>query len=270
MSDRYLAAAIQLNSREDVTANLAAATHWAEQAALRGARLIVLPELFNCLGTADAMLRQAEEIPGPTSEALSQLAARLGVTLLAGSICERSSLAGKAFNTSLLFSPAGVLLAKYRKLHLFDVDLPGRVCYRESDWLLPGDKVVAVDTDLGQLGLAICYDIRFPELFQRQKADVLLVASAFTLPTGRDHWEVLLRARAIENQAFVVAANQYGEHTPQLTTLGRSLLVDPWGTVLAVAADAEGLAIAEIDRSRQAEIRGRLPSLQHRRKLELQ
>lgn len=267
MTERYLAAAVQLNSREEVAVNMAAAIRWTEEAARRGARLVVLPELFNCLGRSEAMLRQAEEIPGATSDALRKLAARLGVTLLAGSICERSPAAGKAYNTSLLFAPDGKLLARYRKLHLFDVDLPGRVCYRESDWLLPGGDVVAVDTDLGRLGLSICYDIRFPELMRLQQADVQLVASAFTFATGRDHWEVLLRARAIENQAFVVAANQFGEHTPQFITLGRSMIVDPWGTVLAVAADGEGLAMAEIDLARQAEIRRRLPALAHRRPL---
>ncbi|MGE0606220.1 MAG: carbon-nitrogen hydrolase family protein [Pirellulales bacterium] len=267
MKNRYTAAAVQLHSHEDVESNLDAAKRWAEEAARRSARLVVLPELFNCLARPEVMLRHAEEISGRTRQFMSRLAARLGVTLLAGSICERGLTPAKAHNTSLLFGPDGSLLAQYRKLHLFDVDLPGSVCYRESDWLLPGDEVVAVDTDLGRLGLSICYDIRFPELFQLQRADVLLVASAFTMPTGRDHWEVLLRARAIENQAFVVAANQYGEHTPQLTTLGRSLLADPWGTVLSVAADGEGLALAEIDLDRQAEIRARLPSLKHRRQL---
>lgn len=266
MPDRYLAAAVQLNSREDRVANMAAATRWAEEAARRRASLIVWPELYHCLGRAAEMLRHAEPIPGPTSDACGRLAARLGVTLLAGSICESSSIEGKAYNSSLMFGPDGQLLATYRKQHLFDVDLPGKVCYQESAWLLPGNETVSIETELGKIGLSICYDLRFPELYRELAAEVLLVPAAFTLPTGRDHWEVLLRARAIENQAYVVAANQFGEHTPQLTTYGRSLVTDPWGTVLAVAADGEGFALAEIDLGRLKEIRARLPALAHRRR----
>lgn len=263
----FLAAAVQLSSRDDKRANLAAATRWAELAARRGATLIALPELFNCLGHKQAMLDQAEEIPGATSDAMSNLARRLGVTLVAGSICERSSTEGRAYNSCLVFDGDGKLAAKYRKMHLFDVDLPQQ-SYCESSWLLPGDSVVTADTAVGRLGLAICYDLRFPELFRRlidAGAEVLLVPSAFTLATGRDHWQVLLRARSIESQAYVVAPNQYGQHTTSFTSYGHSMIVDPWGTPLAVAPDGEGLIVAEIDLDRQQEIRRRLPALAHRR-----
>lgn len=268
MTDRYLAAVVQLSSGEDKEANLAAASSLIEQAAGRGAELVALPELFNCLGRPDEIVRQAESIPGPTSEAMSALAARLGITLLAGSMAERDEGTGRAFNTSVLFGPDGKQLAAYRKLHLFDIDLPGRVTFRESSWLRAGDEVVAVPTPLGTLGLAICYDLRFAELFRvlsDRGADVLLVPSAFTQATGCDHWQVLLQARAIENQAFVIAPNQHGIHSPQLVTYGRSMIIDPWGTVLATAGDGAGIALAEIRRERLVEVRRRLPALKHRR-----
>ena len=268
MTDVYRAAAVQMCSGEDVAANLATAVHWVEQAAAAGARLVVLPELFACLGRVEAIVASAEDLPGPTSDALCQLARRLEITLVAGSLAERSPRPDKVYNTSLLIGSDGAVLSRYRKMHLFDVDLPGQVTLAESRWITAGDQVVAVSTPQGCIGQAICYDLRFPELF-RQLADagtdVICLPSAFTLPTGRDHWEVLVRARAIENQAFVVAANQCGRHTPQLTTYGHSMIVDPWGTPLAVAADGAGLAIAEIDLTRMAEIRRQLPALQHRR-----
>lgn len=160
------------------------------------------------------------------------------------------------------------MLARYRKIHLFDIDLPGRISFQESRWFEPGQAVVTADSPQGRLGMAICYDLRFPELFRRLTeagAELLLVPSAFTLPTGRDHWDVLLRARAIENQTHVVAPNQFGPHTPHLTTYGRSAIIDPWGTCLAIAPDGEGLIMAAIDRQRQQEIRQHLPALAHRR-----
>lgn len=268
MTEVYRAAAVQMSSGEDVAANLASATHGVEQAAAAGARLVVLPEMFACLGRVEAIVASAETIPGPTSDALCQLARRLQIILVAGSFAERSPRPDKVYNTSLLMGPDGAILASYRKIHLFDVDLPGQVSLTESSWIVPGDATATVATPLGCIGQAICYDLRFPELFRELAdagADVICVPAAFTLPTGRDHWEVLARARAIENQAFVVAANQFGRHTPQLTTYGRSMIVDPWGTPLAVAADGVGIAMAEIDLARMQEIRRRLPALDHRR-----
>ncbi len=270
MSEAYLAAAVQMCSGESKEANLKAATRQVERAAQLGARVVALPELFNCLGRTEIMLREAEEIPGPTSEAMSELARRLGIVLVAGSICERDAGAGKVFNTCLLIDSSGQLQARYRKMHLFDIDLPGQVSYQESSWLSPGDEVVAVPTELGCFGLSICYDLRFPELYRRlveAGAELLMVPAAFTLATGKDHWQVLLRSRAIENQAFVIAPNQFGQPTPQFTAYGRSTIIDPWGTPLAVAPDGEAMILSQIDPGRQQEIRRRLPALDHRREV---
>ena len=270
MSESYLAAAVQMCSGESKEANLKAATRQVERAAQLGARVVALPELFNCLGRSEIMLREAEEIPGPTSEAMSELARRLGIVLLAGSICERDAGAGKVFNTCLLIDSSGQLQARYRKMHLFDIDLPGQVSYQESSWLSPGDEVVAVPTELGCFGLSICYDLRFPELYRRlveAGAELLMVPAAFALATGKDHWQFLLRSRAIENQVFVIAPNQFGQPTPQFTAYGRSTIIDPWGTPLAVAPDGEAMILARIDPQQQQEIRRRLPAPDHRREV---
>ena len=263
-------AAVQMNSGQHAEANLAAALAGIDQAAARGAALVVLPELFTCLGRPEAIVAAAQTVPGPTTDALSGAAARCGLTLVAGSLPERSEVPGRVWNTSLVFDAQGTIRARYRKLHRFDVDLPGRVTYRESNWVAAGDEVVVVETPLGRLGLAICYDLRFPELFRQHAAagaEWLVVPSAFAEATGRDHWEVLLRARAIENQAFVIAANQCGTHGGALTTHGHSAIVDPWGRVLAMAADRPEVITAVVDRAQLAEVRRQLPALAHRRPL---
>ncbi len=183
-----------------------------------------------------------------------------------GSLLEASGESGRPYNTSCLLDPRGTLLARYRKIHLFDVDLPGRIAVRESDTRAPGAEVVAVPTPLGTLGLSICYDLRFPELYRRLAragAEVLLVPSAFTFPTGAAHWEVLCRARAIENQCYVIAADQTGRSPAGHLDWGDSLVADPWGRVLARAPDGEGLALAEIDRAYLARVRRELPCLAH-------
>jgi predicted amidohydrolase len=191
--------------------------------------------------------------------------------LLAGSIAERAPLgaATAIYNTSLLFDPDGRLLARYRKMHRFDVDLPGQVVARESDWFAAGANIATATTPLGALGTAICYDLRFPELFRRMASagvQVILLPSAFTLHTGRDHWQVLLRARAIENQAYVVAPNQCGRHSPQLVSYGHSAIVDPWGRVLASGPESgEAIVAAEIDLAYLSTVRSQLPALAHRR-----
>jgi predicted amidohydrolase len=265
---RFLAAVVQMRSGEDKEANLSSAIRWVERAAQRGAKLIALPELFNCLCQPQVMVANAEAIPGPTSEAMSALAARLHVTLLAGSIAERSADPGRVFNTSLLFGPDGIELGRYRKIHLFDIDLPGQVTHKESQWFAPGEEVVHVETPLGRLGMTVCYDLRFAELYRRLAdvpIDILLVPAAFTLATGRDHWEALLRARAIENQAYVIAPDQWGQQPPSIPTFGHSMIVDPWGTVTATVPDGEGVAVAEIDHARIAQVRKSLPALEHRR-----
>ncbi len=267
MGDTGWAAAVQMASGEDKERNLETAERLVREAAGRGARLVALPELFNCLGRKEQVIRAAEPVPGPTSRRMGDLARRLRITLLAGSLCERAEGRNRVFNTSLLFDESGTLLARYRKIHLFDVNLPGRVSYRESSWMAPGRDVVSADSGHGRLGLSICYDLRFPELYRRlvrQGCRILLVPSAFSLPTGRDHWEVLLRSRAIENQTYVIAPNQCGQHTPGFATCGRSVIIDPWGIPLAAAPDGEGVILARLDICRQETIRRELPALCHR------
>lgn len=267
MNASYLAAVVQLSSTADKQANWEAAEALIEQAAAQGAQLVALPELWNCLGDGARMAELAEDIPGPTSQKMAALAQRLGVTLLAGSIAERGPTAGRFYNTALLFSSTGELIARYRKVHRFDVALPGRVTYSESAHVDAGGSTVVAATPWGRLGLAICYDLRFPGLFARLSAagaEVLLIPSAFAEATGRDHWEILLRARAIECQCYVIAPNQVGAHSPQLTTYGHSLIVDPWGRVAARVDDGAGVACATIDLQLLRQIRQQLPALAHR------
>lgn len=268
----YLAAAIQLHAGLNKADNLAIATHLVEEAAQRGAKLIVLPEYFNCLGPLEEVVAQAEPIPGPTSEAMSVLAARLQITLVAGSICERSTTVGHGRNTSLVFGPQGEQLAVYRKLHLFDIAISPQLSFEESRWIEPGQSIsnTSADPYLGNIGQAICYDLRFPELFRRLTdcgMQVLAFPSAFAQTTGEAHWEILLRARAIENQCYVIAANQYGQHSPQFTSYGHSMVIDPWGRVLATQASGDGIILAEVDLGQLSDIRRELPALTHRRPL---
>lgn len=268
MADRFLAAAVQMNSRLDKEENLATATRLVEEAHAQGAQLVVLPEMFNRLGPFPEVIAGAEPIPGPTSQAMSELARRLQITLLAGSLCEASDDPSQGHNTSLLFLPDGALAARYRKVHLFDVDLPGRVAIEESQFIVPGETTVTHETPLARFGLSICYDLRFPELYRQladQQAELLLAPAAFTHTTGRDHWELLLRARAVENQAYVIGANQCGSHGGDLESYGHSMIIDPWGHVLAAAEEDEAVVVAEIDLARLAEIRSQLPALRHRR-----
>jgi len=267
--DRVLAAAVQMNSTVDKPANLDRAFGLVQQAADEGAQLVVLPELFNCLGSLEQIAAAAEPIPGPTSRALSQLAARLQITLCAGSIGERAAEPGKAFNTSLLFGPDGRLLARYRKIHLFDACLPSGLQVQESRYMIPGDRLLATDTPAGTLGQATCYDLRFPEQFRGladAHVDVVLLPSAFTHQTGRHHWHVLVRARAIENQVYVIAANQCGYHNHELVSYGHSLIVDAWGQLLAEAGgEREEVIVAELTGGHLHHVRGLLPVLDHRR-----
>jgi deaminated glutathione amidase len=261
-------AAVQLNSTADFSANLASAERLTRAAARDGARLIVLPEKWTAMG-ADADLRAAAQpLDGPAIEWARALARELQVDLIAGSIVEQVEGQEKLANTSVHADPQGELRAVYRKLHMFDVEVGGRA-YRESDLEEPGDEIVCSQAADGtELGLSICYDLRFPELYRIlavRGARVIVVPAAFTLATTRDHWETLLRARAIENQAFVVAANQVGAHPGGHRSGGRSMIVDPWGLVLAQAPDGEAYAIAELDLERQAQVRAQLPSLANRR-----
>ena len=261
-------AAVQLNAGADRTANLAAADRLTRAAAADGARLIVLPEKWTAMGSDEDLRAGAETLEGPAAEWARSSARELGVDLVAGSFLERVAGAAKLANTSVHVGPDGELKATYRKLHMFDVEVGGR-SYRESDLEEPGEEIVLSRTAEGvELGLSICYDLRFPELYRIlavRGARVLPLPAAFTLATTRDHWEALLRARAIENQAFVVAANQVGAHPGGHRSGGRSMIVDPWGVVLAQAQDTEGHIVAELDLARQREIRAQLPSLANRR-----
>lgn len=290
MSTDFTVAAVQMNSGESKEANYAKAGALVRRAAAGGARLVVLPEYFNCLGDRRRMLAEAEELDGPTAQWLAALARELRITLVGGTFCERSPDVDRAFNTSLTFNASGECVARYRKLHLFDVDLPGRLTYCESSWLAPGDDVVVTELDLEheiesasedevtggitsparpvRSALAICYDLRFPELFRLfadAAAELIVVPAAFTKTTGRDHWQLLCRARALENQCFLIASNQTGKHAA-LETYGHSLVVDPWGVVLAEAEEGEGIVSATISRTRLEEVRAQLPALKHRRR----
>ncbi len=264
--ERYLAAVVQMSSGSDRAANLARADALVRGAAGRGAKLVVLPEVFAWRGPREAEAARVEPVPGPTTDAMAALARAAGVVLCAGSILEAGPADGRAYNTSCLFDGDGRLVARYRKRRLFDVDIPGRVTVRESDTRAPGDAAVVAETALGPIGLSVCYDLRFPELYRElvaHGAELLLVPSAFTFPTGAAHWEVLCRARAIENQAWVLAANQTGMSPHGFPDWGDSMIVDPWGRVVARAGDGEGLAIAEIDRAYGARVRREVPCLVH-------
>jgi predicted amidohydrolase len=236
-------------------------------AASDGARLIVLPEMFNVLGDAEQLRAGAEPLDGPSLRWAGDQALRHRVWLVAGSIMERAPGQERILNTSCLFDPVGARRAVYRKIHLFDCDVPG-ASYRESAIVMPGRDIVRAEAEGVPLGLSICFDLRFPELFRSLAlggARLIALASAFTERTGRDHWEVLVRARAIENQVFVIAANQIGASTLKLRWYGRSMIVDPWGVVLAQAPDREGYIVADLDFAEQDRVRAQLPSLANRR-----
>jgi predicted amidohydrolase len=261
-------AAVQLTSTADRERNLATADRLARAAAAAGAELVVLPEKWAVLGTPEETAAGAEPFDGPALTWARAAARELRIDLVAGSIAERVGGREKGSNTSVHIGPDGEVRAVYRKIHMFDVEVGGRT-YRESEHEDGGEEIVLSETADGvELGLTVCYDLRFPELYRIlavRGARVITVPAAFTLATTRDHWEVLLRARAIEDQAFVVAANQVGEHAPGYRSGGRSMIVDPWGVVLAQAPDAETFITAELDLERQAEVRRTLPSLANRR-----
>ncbi len=261
-------AAVQLTSTADFDGNLERADRLTRAAAADGAELVVLPEKWSVLGRGDALLAGAQPIDGPAIAWARAAARELGIELVAGSVSERIAGEARLRNTSVHVGPDGELRAAYRKVHMFDVTVEG-VVYLESEHEQAGDELVVSPTASGvELGLSICYDVRFPELYRvlaLRGARVFTVPAAFTVPTTRDHWEVLLRARAIEDQAFVVAANQIGEHAPGLRSGGRSMIVDPWGIVLAHAPDRECHVVADLDLEAQARIRRELPALANRR-----
>lgn len=264
----YLAAAVQMNSQPDPDHNFEQARKWIQQAASEGANLVGLPEYFSFLGDLKARQRQAEEISKRSYTFLQETAREFSLFLLGGTI-PVPAVQGKTYNRSLLFDPQGNVLASYDKIHLFDVELSDTEQYRESDDIQPGEnKPVTCTTDtLGTLGLSVCYDLRFPELYRTlmdRQADLITVPSAFTATTGQDHWEPLLRARAIENTAYVFAPAQTGTHGKTRKTHGCAMIIDPWGDIIAHAGTDTGITLATIDPARIREVRRQIPSLRHR------
>jgi predicted amidohydrolase len=247
--------------------NLQRAEKRVAQAAATGADIVLLPEKWNFIGEAEQLHEAAEPLDGGESvEAMALWARRHGITLVGGSITERREGRQKLSNTCVVFDPDGQRIAVYRKIHLFDVEVGGQV-YRESEAEEPGDEPVVVDAEDWRIGLSVCYDVRVPELYRilaLEGAQLLTVPANFTLFTGKDHWHVLLRARAIENQCYMTAAAQVGETRPGRPSYGRSLITDPWGIVLAEAPDEECVITAELDLVRLNQIRERLPSLASR------
>ena len=267
---KFIAAAIQMLASPDKDSNLREAEAKVREAAARGAKVAALPEVFNWRGDKKDEEKYAEPIPGPTADLMARLARDLGIYLLSGSVLEEIPGSSKAYNTSLLFDPKGNAIALYRKIHLFDVDIENGVTTIESETRQPGEEVVVAETEFCPMGLTICYDLRFPELYRAlvaKGAQVIFVPSAFTAFTGEAHWEPLLRARAIENQVYIIAPDQIGKNPRSFATYGNSMIIDPWGRVLARASDLPTVIFAEIDLDYLAKVRAELPSLTHRKVL---
>lgn len=261
------AALIQLNAGQDEKANVEKALKFIDIAAREGAQLVALPEYFHYMGPEKEKYAHSHTLQSKLIQSLQAKAAEHKIYLLGGTFLETSPVEGLCYNTSPLFGPDGSLLAAYRKIHLYDVEIPGRLRFRESQVILPGKDVVVARTPWGKWGLSICYDLRFPELFRKmalQGAQLIFVPAAFALFTGKDHWEVLLRARAIENQVYILAPNQLGSHLPAYQSYGNSMIVDPWGTVISRAPEEEGLCFGTISWQRVKKVREELPCLEHR------
>ncbi len=267
MSGTLRVACVQLNSGAAKADNLEKAEHLVARAAATGADVVVLPEKWNAIGSVETLRSNAEPLEGGESiEAMARWASMHGVTLIGGSITEVREGREKLSNTCAVFDPSGEIVAVYRKIHMFDVEVGGHV-YRESEGEEPGEETVVCDLEGWQVGLSVCYDLRFPELYRilaLEGAELVTVPAAFTLYTGKDHWELLLRARAVENQCYVAAANEWGVHDGGKASYGRSTIVDPWGVVLAQAADEDTVVSAEVDRAHLERIRRALPSLANR------
>jgi predicted amidohydrolase len=266
---RWTVAAIQMTSTDDRARNMTAATKLARLAAAEGADLIALPENFSYLRPEGSPIGVSDRLDGELVAGLEDLARELGCYVLAGSIPERIPRSRRVHNTSLLLGPDGRRLAVYRKIHLFDIRIRGRVSFMESRRVAAGDRPVVADTPLGRLGLSVCYDLRFPELYRQlalRGAEVLFVPSAFTSYTGRFHWLPLLRARAIENQCWVVAPAQVGRHGPGRRSYGHTAIIDPWGTVVGLRERGAGVVTATIDLAKVRRVRSGLPALEHVRR----
>ncbi len=264
----YLAAAIQMSAGPNKRANLERAERLVRQAAARGAVLIALPEMFNWRGRRSDENGAAESLEGESISLMAELARELKVHIVAGSITERVDGQEKNYNTSVLLGPDGSRMGVYRKVHLFDVDLPGVVSVQESETKRNGTEVVCIGTALGGIGLTVCYDVRFPELYRRlvfTGAKIITVPSCFTFQTGEAHWEPLLRARAIENLVYVVAPAQFGPNVHGFSDYGNSMIVGPWGRVIGRASDQEGVVVAPVDLHYLERVRQELPALAHAR-----
>ena len=271
----YLAACIQLRSTTNVDENLKLTESLIRRAHAHGASLIMTPENTALLGPQFHKVECAEPLDGKIGSFFSNLADELGIHLLIGSLAEEKrtpegQLDTRCYNTSVFFGPQGDLLASYRKIHLFDVDVPGGLSIKESDTICPGEEVVVVETPLGTVGMSICYDLRFPELYRKmvdQGAEIITVPSAFTLTTGKDHWHPLLKARAIETQTWVIAPGQWGQHDQEgkRQSYGHSVIIDPWGHVVADAGQGQRVCYAEIDLNQVGQVRQSIPLSQHRR-----
>jgi len=267
--DNFKVAAIQMTSTKNKKINLEKARNFIQKAAEENAKVTVLPEMFNFTGGIQEKKENAEKIPGPTIDFLREIARNKGIYILCGSILEvAEEKEEKLYNTSVFLDEKGDIIAIYRKIHLFNVSLPDGSKFEEGKLTAPGREIVLADTSICRFGLSICYDLRFPELYRRlakKGARVIFAPSAFTLQTGKDHWETLVRARAIENQVYLIAANQIGDDTFSKRSWGKSMIVDPWGTVLSKAPDRETVIFANIDLSYQEKIRKDFPSLSHMR-----
>lgn len=265
-----LAAVVQMSSTSDAEANWRQVRELVSRAAELGAELVATPENTNFLGPHEEKVTRAESLEGATCDRFSGLAAEHGIHLLLGSFNERGEAAERCYNTSVLFGPGGEKLAVYRKIHLFDVDVSPEVSFTESRTVEAGDELVTVESPLGILGLTICYDVRFPGLYQSLRiagAEILTIPSAFTSATGKDHWHPLLRARAIETQCYVLAPAQFGRHDDRglRESFGHSMIIDPWGQILAMVPDGTGVAVADIDLDRVARVRQSMPVFDHRK-----
>lgn len=272
MTANIRAAVVQLTSRQNVAQNLDDCAKGCAEAARQGAQLCALPENFAFMGPERGKLAIAESLveehPGPILARMAAIARQHRFHLLCGGFPERAATPDKCLNASVLLGPEGGVLGVYRKMHLFDVSIPGRAEYRESEVFEGGSGPAVVETPLGPIGLSVCYDLRFPELYRSESAAgarILAVPSAFTAQTGAAHWHVLVRARAIENECFVLAPNQCGGHSEKIETYGHSLIVDPWGSVLAEVGEAPGVAVANLVGTYQDKVREELPCLAHRR-----
>ena len=262
-----LVSAVQLNSKQNKEENIAKAIYFIEKAAAAGAKLIVLPEYMNYISSKSEALEYAETIPGPTTDRLMKIAKELNVFIHCGSMLERYNNE-QAFNTSVLINDQGEMEAKYRKIHLFDIVVEGVASYRESNLIKAGEEIVTADTTVGKIGFSICYDLRFPELYRKlmlQGSEIIVVPAAFNQRTGIHHWETLLKARAIENQCYVIAAGQIGSFEEGQTTFGSSMIIDPWGIVIARASDVEGFIVAEVNKEYINKLRQQLPCLNNRK-----